>query len=142
RAPDVREWLAFRDGGHHHHHHHVNRHGDTASAYCFTASGPVDPWALEQAVAALQASFGPDLLRLKGLVALAGHPGTPRVLHVVGHVTSPPRLLDGWPDGVGATRMVAIVSGAGRDNAPGMLYRFLPELQPFRDPTPAGATVP
>lgn len=138
KPPDVREWLRFDDHAHHghadHHHHHghdVNRHGDTASAYCFSASGPVDPWALETALSALQASFGRDLLRMKGLVELEGHPSAPRVLHVVGHVASPPRLLDGWPAGVDATRLVMIVAGPGRVAAPALLQKFLPELVPF-----------
>ncbi|MGF1553788.1 MAG: CobW family GTP-binding protein [Paracoccaceae bacterium] len=137
KPPDVRGWLAFDEGDHRDGAHgHRHRHGDTASAFCFSATGPVDPRALEQAIAALQSSFGADLLRAKGLVEIAGHPDAPRVLHVVGHATSPPRLLDGWPTGVGGTRIVAIVSGPGRDNAPGMLYRFLPELRPFREASP------
>lgn len=148
KPPDVAAWLRFEEEdrrhdhghGHDHEHHHrhdhdhahdVNRHGDTASAYCFSATGPVDPWALENAIAALQSAFGQDLLRVKGLVEIAGHPNSPRVLHVVGHIVSPPRLLDGWPDGVDATRIVAIVSGAGRNAASDMLRSFLPELRPF-----------
>ncbi|MEM7526281.1 MAG: GTP-binding protein [Pseudomonadota bacterium] len=138
KPPDVREWLRFEPGveghaahDHHHHHHDVNRHGETASAFCFSATGLVDNSALEEAVAALQASFGKDLLRIKGLVELAGHPGTPRVLHVVGHVTSPPRLLDGWPDGVDRTRLVMIVAGPDREHASQILQRFVPELIAF-----------
>lgn len=156
KPPDVRAWLQFSDRdalhyqndvasdrhdhghrheGHNHDHHphahDVNRHGDAATAYCFSAAGPIDPGALDEAIAALQASFGLNLLRMKGLVELKGHPGSPRVLHVVGHIASPPRLLDGWPDGVDATRIVMIVSGPGRKAAPVMLTRFLPELTPF-----------
>lgn len=147
KPPDVKAWLGVdtpgpprhdhapdHDHDHTHDHahdHDVNRHGDTASAFCFSADGPVDPWALEDVIAALQASFGRDLLRMKGLVEVRGRPGAPRVVHVVGHVTSAPRLLDGWPDGVDATRLVAIVSGPGRDRAPEMLYRFIPEFRPF-----------
>lgn len=144
KPPDVREWLRFaepgsshghqHDHGHHHDHHHHhdnNRHGDTASAYCFSAPEPIEPWALENAISALQASFGPDLLRIKGLVEVSGHPECPRVVHVVGHVCSAPRQLDGWPDGIDATRIVMIVAGSGRAAAPGMLGRFLPQLVPF-----------
>ncbi len=135
KPPDVRDWLRFGEGagaGHgHHHHHDVNRHGDTASAYCFSAADALDPVTLGDAVSALQASFGPDLLRIKGLVGLKGQPSGPLVLHVVGHITSPPSLLDGWPDGVDGTRIVLIVAGPHRDEAPGMLTRFLPDLAPF-----------
>ncbi len=144
KPPDVREFLRFEtsaasgadqgDHGHTHDHghaHDVNRHGDAASAYCFTAREPVDPRGLGRAVSALQASFGSDLLRMKGLVELDGEPSCPMVLHVVGHATSPAVLLDGWPEGVDATRIVMILGGKGRHAAPEILRRFLPELQPF-----------
>ncbi|MEO1774936.1 MAG: GTP-binding protein [Pseudomonadota bacterium] len=149
KPPDVQAWLRFDDHGHghhrhhhghHHHHHDVNRHGDTASAFCFSATGPVDPWALEKAIVALQDALGRDLLRIKGLVEIAGQPGCPRVLHVVGHVSSAPRLLDGWPEGIDATRLVMIVAGPEREAAAAMLQRFLPELVAFTpEPAPAGA---
>ncbi|MGD1868627.1 MAG: CobW family GTP-binding protein [Neomegalonema sp.] len=147
KPPDVQDWLRFdRQSAHHdgsdhhhhdhhhhdhHHHHDVNRHGATASAYCFSASGSVDPWALEDAVRALQSTFGRNLLRMKGLVEVEDHPTEPRLLHVVGHISSPPRLLDSWPAGVEETRIVLIVGGPGRDEAPKMLSRLLPELHPF-----------
>lgn len=141
KPPDVREWLWFSgdDHAHHHHqdhhhedhHHDVNRHGDTASAFCFTTSKPIEPWALEDAISALQASLGPALLRIKGLVEITGHPDSPRIVHVVGHIVSAPRQLDGWPDGIDTTRIVMIVAGPGRSAARTMLRRFLPELVPF-----------
>ncbi len=142
KPPNVREWLRFEgseeqvhDHAHHDHAHghphDVNRHGDTASAFCFSANEPIALRALKRAVSALQISFGPDLLRMKGLVEIAGHSDCPCVLHVVGHVTSPLHMLDVWPVGIDATRLVMIVSGEGRQGAPEMLRRFLPELQPF-----------
>ena len=153
KPPDVREFLRFEtsaasqadqgDHGHTHDHghaHDVNRHGDAASAYCFTAREPVDPRGLGEAISALQASFGSDLLRMKGLVEVDGEPSCPLVLHVVGHATSPPALLDGWPEGIDATRLVMIVSGPGRHAAPDMLRRFLPELRPFTPGTRDCAT--
>jgi len=143
KPPDVPAWLQSdtpedRGNGHDHTHHHeagdhshdVNIHGDT-TAFCFSANGPIVLAALENAVSALQASFGADLLRMKGLVEIADHPDTPRALHVVGHVASPPRMLDGWPDGIGSTRVVMIVSGPDRHAAPRILARFVPELEPF-----------
>ncbi len=142
KAPDVSDWLRFgKTDGHsdrvsdhnhnHDHDHDVNNHGDAASAYCFSATQPIDPWKLEEAIFALQRSFGRDLLRVKGLVEIEGCEDKPRVLHVVGQITSPPRLLDGWPEGVLETRVVMIVSGPGREAASEMLKKFLPNLQAF-----------
>ncbi len=134
KPPDVREWLRFSETSphnHHDHHGHDHSHGETASAFCFSANGPIRSKALGEAVSALQSTFGPDLLRLKGLVETTEDPASPRVLHVVGHVTSPPRRLDGWPDSLQETRIVAIIGGPGRSAAPDMLQRFIPELCPF-----------
>ena len=144
KPPDVREWLRFGDGedhahahdhSHHDHAHRhphdLNRHGDTASAFCFSANWPIAPQMLKRAVSALQISFGADLLRMKGLVEIAGNPPRPCVLHAVGHVAGPLRMLDGWPEGIDTTRLVMIVSGEGRHRAPDMLRRHLPELRPF-----------
>ena len=131
KPPDVAAWLGLEAIGHHdhnhdrghdhdgHHHDHahdhdVNRHGDKVTAFCYSATRPVHPWGLENAVQAVQATFGPDLLRIKGLVELAGQPDRPRVLHVVGYLSGPPRFLDGWPSGIDGTRIVMIVSGPGR----------------------------
>ena len=144
KPPDVRTWLRFDDSdahghGHDHDHHHdhshdVNIHGAT-TAFCFSATGPIAPADLEAAISALQTSFGADLLRIKGLVEITDPPGAPCVLHVVGHVASPLRRLDGWPKGIDATRVVMIVAGPGRHAAPEMLSRFLPELTPFNPST-------
>ncbi len=139
KRPDVRAWLRFdahghgHDHDHHHDHDHahdVNIHGAT-TAFCFSAERPIAPADLEAAISALQASFGADLLRIKGLVEISDPPSAPCVLHVVGHVASPLRRLDGWPNGIDKTRVVMIVAGPGRHDAAGMLTRFLPELSPF-----------
>ncbi len=134
KPPNVRDWLRFEpaaDDGHSHHHHDVNAHGATATAYCFTAAEPIDPTALNDALRSLLITLGPDLLRIKGLVELTGHPGRPRVVHVAGHVTSPPRLLDAWPEGVHQTRLVLIVSGANRDAAWDVIERIVPQMRAF-----------
>lgn len=147
RPTDVQPWLRHEYGhrhahghehehghGHehgHHHHHDVNRHGDTATAFCFTGDDPVDPATLDQVITTLQATFGPDLLRIKGLVEVSGRPARPRLLHVVGHVANTPELLGRWPGGVRQTRLVVIVSGPGRHAAAEILGLHLPQLRPL-----------
>ncbi|MEM1265841.1 MAG: GTP-binding protein [Pseudomonadota bacterium] len=116
---------------HAHHHHDVNRHGDTATAFCFEAHVPIEEQALETAIWALRTGLGANLLRMKGLVELSGAPGRPGVIHVVGHVATPLRHLERWPDGLAATRLVLIVGGAERGEAAAMLTRLLPALRPF-----------
>ncbi|MEM7525816.1 MAG: GTP-binding protein [Pseudomonadota bacterium] len=136
KRPDVAGFLRFQsESPAHHHHgphgHDANQHGDAASAYCFTADAPIALDALDAAISALQASFGADLLRLKGLVDIAGDPCRPLLVHVAGHALGPPRQLDRWPDGVDQTRIVVILGGAMRAEGPRMLQAFLPALKPF-----------
>lgn len=135
KAPDVQAWLRFDPGAapdhhHHHHHHDVNAHGDAATAFCFHAPAPLTEEALRAAVTAIQAAFGADLLRMKGIVALSDAPDRPCVLHAVGHVASPLRRLEGWPAGLTAGRIVVIVGGSAREDIPAILARHLPTLLP------------
>lgn len=53
---------------------------------------------------------GADILRLKGLVHLAGEPA-PVVLQAVHHVLHPLARLPTWPDGVPRTQLVLITQG-------------------------------
>ncbi|MEM6422077.1 MAG: GTP-binding protein [Pseudomonadota bacterium] len=140
--PDAAAWLRFapstsavEDNAAHRHDtsdpHAAHSHGQSASAFSFSAAAPIEIEALEAAIAALQTTFGPDLLRLKGLVEIDGHPGCPCVLHVVGCFSSPLRLLDGWPAGIDIGRMVVIVSGDDREEVPEMLRRSIPQLRSF-----------
>ncbi|MEM9430790.1 MAG: GTP-binding protein [Pseudomonadota bacterium] len=115
----------------HAHRHDVNRHGDTATAFCFETHVPIEEQALETAIWALRTGLGANLLRMKGLVQLADTPGRPGVVHVVGHVASPLRRLEQWPDGIGTTRLVLIVGGEEREEAAAILTRLLPALRPF-----------
>lgn len=98
KPPDVRAWLRFdaSEGHDHDHSHDVNIHGATR-AFSFSVQGPIAPADLDAVISAVQASFGANLLRIKGLVEINNHPGASCVLHVVGHVASPLRRLDGWP---------------------------------------------
>ncbi|HEX9857193.1 MAG TPA: GTP-binding protein, partial [Paracoccaceae bacterium] len=84
---------------------------------------------IHMAIGALQQTFGPDLLRLKAIVELAGQ-DSPTVFHVVQHLMSPPQRLPDWPEGIDDTRLVVIAAGPGRAQLPAMLTAFLPELQP------------
>jgi G3E family GTPase len=56
---------------------------------------------------ALTALRGPDLLRAKGFLAVAGCAG-PVVVQAVQHLMHPPVELQAWPDGDRTTRIVFI----------------------------------
>ena len=58
-------------------------------------------------LAALASLKGPDLLRVKGIVNVAGRAG-PVVIHGVQHVFHPPVELARWPDDDRRTRIVFI----------------------------------
>ena len=67
----------------------------------------------EQAMAVLMSLRGPDLLRVKGFVALAECRG-PVVVHFVQHVAHPPVELEDWPDDDRRSRLVFVTRGLAR----------------------------
>lgn len=72
------------------------------------------PWAaFEQAMAVLTALRGPDLLRVKGIVAISECRG-PVVVHTVQHLTHPPVELEDWPDADHRSRLVFVTRGLSR----------------------------
>lgn len=126
KAPDVQNWLQYNAHHHHDHEHDTNHHG-AVSAFCFTATQPIEDRVIEMAIAMLQQTFGPDLLRLKAIVEIAGD-DSPTVFHAVQHLQSPPKRLPDWPLGIDDTRIVVIAAGRARAQIPPMLTTFMPEL--------------
>ena len=57
----------------------------------------------------VRSMHGPHLLRLKGVVKLAGEEEAPVVLHAVQHIMHPVARLERWPDADRTTRLVFIV---------------------------------
>ncbi len=62
------------------------------------------------AMAALNLSCGPHLLRMKGIVNLQDHPDNPTVLHGVQHLFYPAVKLAEWPDDDHRSRFVFITA--------------------------------
>jgi G3E family GTPase len=92
----------------------VNRHDARIRAFCLTSDKRPSPATFETFLSLLRESAGPNLLRVKGLVALGDDPEKPVVIHGVQHVFHPPVRLESWPDRDRTTRMVFIL----RDMAP------------------------
>lgn len=119
KSDDVRRWLSD-EAYHAGHHHDVNRHGDGIHATCLTFDTPLPPQAFERWLGLLTMFRCEDLLRVKGIVHLAGHPA-PVVVHGVQHVFHPPIELTRWPSEDRRTRMVFITRGIAVEELRGTL---------------------
>jgi G3E family GTPase len=67
--------------------------------------GPLGLW-----LSMMTQIHGDTLLRIKGIVNIAGDP-EPMVVHCVQHVVYPPRALAAWPDSDHRTRLVFVTRG-------------------------------
>lgn len=83
-------------------------HDPRVSAFAWFARSPVDWPGFEDALATLLDLAGERILRLKGLVNVAGAAG-PVAVHAVQHTLYPPASLPSWPDADRRTRLVFIV---------------------------------
>lgn len=131
KGEGIAEWLAAeerraQDGEHVHGLDGLNRHGDV-TAVPLTRAAPITEAALRGFVALIMATT-PGLLRVKGLVALAGRE-TPAVVHGVGHSLHPIRHFDAWPGDVAGTRLV-IVGVALNEDAIRSAWDALPDPAP------------
>jgi G3E family GTPase len=111
RAPDARAWLQAEayahDDEHHDHAHDVNRHDARIAAFCMVEDQPIDWDRFHRWLGQLRAERGQDLLRVKGILNLAGE-ATPVAIHGVHHVFHPPVQLADWPDADRRSRIVFI----------------------------------
>lgn len=89
-------------------------HGDTISSLSLSFARPFTQTALTEALGTLSRLRGSDLLRVKGLVAVAGCRG-PVVVQGVRHHWHPPVELETWPDAERRSRLVVIGTLLRRD---------------------------
>jgi G3E family GTPase len=120
---ELARWLAadaYHDDGpadHGHHHHDRSRHGDNIRAFCMTHDQPVSMTDLKTWLQSISSLRGRDLLRIKGVVNVAGLPG-PVIVQGVQHLLHPLVQLPRWPverggpesDGDTRTRIVFITT--------------------------------
>ena len=85
-------------------------HSDGIASFVLTDDAPLSWDAFARSMETLIALRGPDLLRVKGLLNVAGCRG-PVVVHVVQHLAHPPVELAAWPDADRASRLVFITRG-------------------------------
>jgi len=85
-------------------------HSDGIGSFVLTDDRPM-PWpAFAKAMDTLMTLRGPDLLRVKGFLAVEGCSG-PVVVQFVQHLAHPPVELETWPDGDRQSRVVFITRG-------------------------------
>ena len=93
---------------HDHHHHNVNRHDAGIQAVPLVINEVQDWTGLSMWLSFIISSHGEKLLRLKGVINVAGEPG-PVVINGVRHIFHEPAHLPAWPDADRRTRLVFIV---------------------------------
>jgi len=110
KAAEVQRWLTpeHRDG--HHHHDHASSHGDDLETFSLIIDQPIDWTAFGIWLTMLLHRHGEEVLRVKGILNVAGQT-TPVIIHGVQHVVHPPAHLDAWPDDDHRSRIVFILRG-------------------------------
>ena len=131
KTPEIQAWLNVDAyAGHHHHHHDRNRHDASIRAFCMTFDKPLHWQGVGTWLEMLIATQGEKLLRVKGILNLAGQE-RPVAVHGVQHLFHPPALLPAWPEGDPRTsRLVMIV----RDMDPAVVEAGLRAFEDAADP--------
>mgnify|MGYP001562019551 CR=1 FL=1 len=89
------------------------RHSAGVETFVVDVAAAVDWPAFVDWLELLLASRGQSILRVKGLLSVAGDP-RPVVIHGVQHVVYPPEYLPRWPDGVAGGWLVFIARDLSR----------------------------
>jgi G3E family GTPase len=123
READIRNWLredAFEqeDCADHEHHDHDHKHNHSnhdagIKSFAIFRDTPVQPDGLKLWLNMLAGFRGPQLLRVKGLLNVAGKPV---VVHAVQHLFHDPVVLPKWPTEDRRSRIVFITHNLDRDN--------------------------
>jgi G3E family GTPase len=128
KPAEVQGWLAAEaasEGRHEHGHaHDVTRHAGGIRSFAVTFEEPIEWGAFGIWLGMLVASHGEEVLRVKGILRVAGSE-TPVVVHAVQHLVHPPAHLDRWPGEERRSRLVFIV----RDLDPALIRRSLAAFQ-------------
>ena len=93
----------------------ASAHDAAIHSFCLWFDDPFTWDGIDAILKALTALRGPDLLRVKGIVHIAGEAG-PVVLHGAQHLIHPPVLLERMPDTDPRSRIVFIVRGIPKES--------------------------
>ncbi|MDX2142050.1 MAG: GTP-binding protein [Rhodospirillaceae bacterium] len=100
--------------GHDGHARNVNRHSAGIVSFSFTFQEPLAWEHVAHWLDALVVAHGDDLLRVKGILQIAGR-DRPVVVQAVQRLFHPPMTLDAWPRGERKSQIVFITRGLSRD---------------------------
>src|SRR5262245_19120742 len=95
-------------------------HTDDIASFTLIEDEPIAWDAFARTMETLMALRGPDLLRVKGFLNVAGCAG-PVVVQFVQHLAHPPAELDRWPDGDRRSRVVFITRNLNERQVKGLL---------------------
>jgi G3E family GTPase len=95
-------------------------HTDDVASFTLIEDEPLAWDAFARTMETLMALRGPDLLRVKGLLNVAGCAG-PVVVQFVQHLAHPPAELHRWPDGDRRSRIVFIARNLSERQVKGLL---------------------
>jgi len=135
RLFDARIWdpvgkLAPEPEPHEHHGaHDRNRHDERIACFALIRDEPIPAVALTLFLEVLAEHCGADLLRLKGIVAIAESPQRPAVIHGVQHMFHAPGFLERWPSDDRRSRLVFIARDLPRDFAEALLDAIEAEVR-------------
>jgi G3E family GTPase len=106
------------------HHHDINRHDDHIRAFCLTYATPLDWDKFVSWIEMLTATQGANILRIKGILNVAGE-DKPVAIHGIQHLFHPPVVLPAWPGADRRSRLVFIT----RDLDASQLGKSLADFQ-------------
>jgi G3E family GTPase len=116
RSEKAREWLAaerYDAHAHGHPHHHHHHHDADIRSISLVHEAPLDWDRVQRWLGALRHEHADKLLRVKGILDVAGEAG-PLVIHGVHDTFHPPVVLGRWPDADRRSRLVLIARGLDR----------------------------
>ncbi len=90
----------------------ASRHDESIRTFCLVSDEPLLLSACDLFLEMLRSAHGPNLLRIKGVIAMADDVSRPLVIHGVQHVFHPPVRLNAWPDQDRRTRIVLYRQGS------------------------------
>jgi G3E family GTPase len=120
--------------------HGPRDHTEAVQSFVVTFDRPLDWTAFGVWASMLLHRHGADVLRLKGLLNVAGVP-TPVLINGVQHIVHPPSHLEQWPDADRRSRLIFIVHGLQRGRIERSLAVFN-DLVNAPAASPAGSAAP